>query len=353
MRAPSSLVPVLIPAYEPDGALLSTVAALEAAGHARIVVVNDGSGPSFEPLFDQLRQRHPGVHLLRHSVNLGKGAALKTGLNHILNKFPDAPGAVTADADGQHLPADIARVAEALAQSAGSNLVLGARSFGNGVPWRSLFGNRISAALLRLVVGERLSDTQTGLRGIPVSLIPQLLPLPANGYEFELDMLIAAHHNGLPLVEVPITTVYLNGNQSSHFNPLLDSMRIYFVLFRFTLTSLITALIDNAVFILLYTASSHILTSQIIGRAAAILFNYTAARRAVFLARDGHRHTLPRFLALVGVNTVISYGIITWLHTVIGVRVIVAKLCVEGVLFLANFAIQRDFVFTRKAGQTS
>jgi len=348
MPAPSSLVPVLIPAYEPEPALLSTVAALHELGFSRIVVVNDGSGPAFDPVFRQLLHSYPCVRLLRHSVNLGKGAALKTGLNQVLLDFPDAPGAVTADADGQHLPDDIARVAATLAQTNGSALVLGARHFDTHVPLRSLAGNRISSVALRLVVGESLHDTQTGLRGIPAALIPQLLQLPATGYEFELDMLLAAKHGGLPLLEVPIQTVYLAGNASSHFNPLWDSMRIYFVLLRFTLASLITALIDNAVFILMFTSSSHILASQLVGRAAAVLFNYTAARRAVFQARDRHRETLPKFLALVAVNTLLSYGIITWLHSVRGVRVIVAKICVEGILFLANFAIQRDFVFTRK-----
>jgi glycosyltransferase involved in cell wall biosynthesis len=348
MSAPALQVPVLIPAYEPPPELLTTVAALERLGFARIVVVNDGSSPAAQPVFDQLQARHPRVRLLRHAVNLGKGAALKTGFNDILASFPDAPGAVTADADGQHLPPDILRVSEALCACGGRNVILGVRRFDRDVPLRSLLGNRISAAVMRALVGQKLTDTQTGLRGIPASLIPHLLRLTPNGYEFELDVLIAAKHRSVPVAEIPIETVYLNENRSSHFNPLWDSMRIYFVFLRFALASLITAVIDNTVFIALHGAWGNILGPQLAARAAALLFNYAAARRAVFQSRDRHRDTLPRFLLLAAAHISLSYGMITYLHLFTGLKVIQAKLAVEATLFLANFAIQRDFVFTKK-----
>jgi putative flippase GtrA len=336
--------PVLIPAYEPGPALLDTVQALLALGFQRIVVVNDGSSAACDALFAALP---PETQLLRHAVNLGKGAALKTGLNHILLKWPDCPGAVTADADGQHSPDDIARVAAQLQQQPNA-LVLGARQFDHDVPFRSLLGNRASALLMKALVGTRLTDTQTGLRGIPASLARQLLRLPTTGYEFELDMLLAAKHGGVPMVEVPIRTIYLDGNASSHFNPLWDSMRIYFVLLRFTAASVVTALIDNVVFALVYRASADVLLSQALGRCFAMVFNYAAARRAVFQSRERHAEVLPKYLLLVLVNAAISYGLITLIHAQFGGDVIVLKLLVEAGLFLANFAIQRDFVFSRR-----
>ena len=348
MSAPALQVPVLIPAYEPPPELLKTVGELERLGFDRIVVVNDGSGPAARPVFEALEACHPRVRLLQHAVNLGKGAALKTGLNHILARFPDAPGAVTADADGQHLPADILRVAQALCDARGETLILGARRFDRDVPLRSLLGNRISAVVMRALVGEKLSDTQTGLRGIPASLVPHLLRLTPNGYEFELDVLIAAKHRSVPVAEIPIETVYLDENRSSHFNPLWDSMRIYFVFLRFALASLLTALIDNTVFIALHGAWGNIAGPQLAARAAALVFNYIAARRAVFQSRDRHRDTLPRFLLLAAAHISLSYGMITYLHLFTGLKVIAAKLSVEATLFLANFAIQRDFVFTKK-----
>jgi putative flippase GtrA len=348
MPATALQVPVLIPAFDPPAALLETVRELEHLGFTGIVVVNDGSSPAAQPVFRELQARHPAVRLLHHAVNLGKGAALKTGLNDILARCPDAPGAVTADADGQHLPADILRVAQALCACGGQTLILGARRFDHDVPLRSLLGNRISAAVMRALVGQKLSDTQTGLRGLPASLIPHLLRLTPNGYEFELDVLIAAKHRSVPVSEIPIETVYLDDNRSSHFNPLWDSMRIYFVFLRFGAASLVTALIDNTVFIAAHGAWGNILGPQLAARAAALVFNYVAARRAVFQARDRHRDTLPRFLLLAAAHITLSYGLITYLHLVTGLKVIPAKLAVEATLFLANFAIQRDFVFTKE-----
>lgn len=336
-----SAVPILIPAYQPGPELLEVVSGLLERGLTQIVVVDDGSDTACAPIFAALP---PEVRVVRHAINLGKGAALKTGMNQVLVDYPGAPGIVTADADGQHAPEDIARVASALDPE---RLVLGTRAFGCNVPWRSRAGNRLSAIALRALVGERLDDTQTGLRAIPLLLIPHLLRLPANGYEFELDMLITAKHRSIALAEVPIQTIYRDGNRTSHFNPLWDSMRVYFVFLRFAAASLLTALIDNSVFLLVYHGTANVLGSQLVGRSSAVLVNYVAARRAVFQSRERNRETLPKFLTLVAANAAVSYGMIMFLHAWMGWRVMPAKLSVEGLLFLANFAIQRDFVFTR------
>ena len=93
----------------------------------------------------------------------------------------------------------------------------------------------------------RLGDTQTGLRGVPATLIPHLLRLQSSGYEFELDMLIACKHQGCPVVQQPIRTIYLGRNRSSHFHPILDSMRIYLVLFRFSLLAAVACLVEERV----------------------------------------------------------------------------------------------------------
>ncbi len=120
-------VTVLIPAYQPNGALIELVRDLLARGVRSIEIVDDGSGPEYRWVFDEL-ELLAGVHILRHAVNLGKGAALKTGMNHILADDPGLTGIVTADADGQHHPADVVGVCERFAGSPDA-LVLGARSF--------------------------------------------------------------------------------------------------------------------------------------------------------------------------------------------------------------------------------
>ncbi len=111
-----------------------------------------------------------------HYVNLGKGAALKTGMHYLSNHFKDLSGVVHADADGQHLVIDILRVAEEL-RAHSAALVLGSRDFPKGVPLRSRLGNIITRYVIRLLLGLKIRDTQTGLRGIPVELFPQILKI--------------------------------------------------------------------------------------------------------------------------------------------------------------------------------
>lgn len=166
----------------------------ELAAHtARVVVVDDGSTDAHTPIFRRLSEIS-GVTVQRHAVNLGKGAALKTGFNQLLTYLPEIKGAVTADADGQHLPSDILRIAAELSHTPES-LILGVRlRHERDAPLRSRLGNRITRILVRLLMGKNLADTQTGLRGVPRSLMKRLLAIPSAGYDFELDMLVASKH---------------------------------------------------------------------------------------------------------------------------------------------------------------
>jgi putative flippase GtrA len=161
-------------------------------------------------------------------------------------------------------------------------------------------------------------------------------------------MLLACKFQSCPIVEEPIQTIYLDGNQSSHFQPIRDSMRIYFLLFRFSLVSLMTAVVDNAVFAGVFWKTANVAQSQIAGRTVALIFNYSAARTVVFHSRQKHAAVLPKYLALVAANAALSYTLIEALHASFGVAVIPAKLGVETLLFIANFALQRDFVFTKR-----
>jgi glycosyltransferase involved in cell wall biosynthesis len=342
----SSPTAVLIPAYRPDKTLIGVVEALLGAGVGPIVVVNDGSGPDFEPVFAELRVM-AGVHIVRHAINLGKGGALKTGMNYILAELGSVAGAVTADADGQHHPEDILKVMARFARDPDA-LVLGTRSFAGATPLRSRFGNGLTRRVMRFAVGHNLSDTQTGLRGVPRTLMERLLKVTAMGYEFELEMLIAAKHQGIRVIEEPIRTIYEPGNPTSHFQPLRDSMRIYFVLLRFTGIALLTAILDNGLFYLLYGTTQSVLEAQAGARIVAAVFNYTAVRKAVFLSHERHAVVLPRYLLLLAVNTTLSYAAIHWLSGTLPLGVLWAKMIAESVIFLANFALQRDFVFTKR-----
>ncbi|MBZ5606729.1 MAG: glycosyltransferase [Acidobacteriia bacterium] len=338
--------PIVIPAFRPGPQLVALVEQLAGRAVPCIVIVDDGSGPEYAEIFERCSAFAP-VHILRHETNLGKGAALKTAIRYVLETFPDSTGIVTADADGQHDPADVLCVARALEQNPDC-LVLGARQFDRHVPVRSRIGNLCTRALARAILGQRVQDSQTGLRGLPRKLLPYASDLRSDRYEFELDMLIAAKHLGLTVVEEPIRTIYAPGNPTSHFDPLRDSMKIYFVLFRFSLLSLVTAAVDNIVFFFAYRATRSVLASQAMSRGAAVLFNYGAARKAVFLSHERHRILFPKYILLVITSGALSYGLIRLLTYFFAIDAILAKVSAESLLFVANFVLQRDFVFTQR-----
>ena len=342
----ADVVPIIIPAYKPAVALSKLVHNLLLLGDNPLIVVDDGSGPESAAIFQDVALA-PRVHLLKHAVNMGKGAALKTGFNYALIHFSNVAGVVTADADGQHQCADILSITNKLASNPNA-LVMGVRTFANDVPLRSRIGNKLTRLLMRLLIGQRLADTQSGLRGIPASLIPHLLKLQSSGYEFELDMLIACKQHGYPVLQEPIRTIYLDGNSSSHFHPIFDSMRIYFLLLRFSALSLLTAVLDNLVFMLAFGATASIAQSQIAARSVALVFNYLGARALVFHSSQRDAIMLPKYVSLVALNGILSYALIQLMRTQFGVGTLSAKLLAEGILFIANFAIQRDFVFTHR-----
>jgi putative flippase GtrA len=343
-------VAAIIPAYKPGDVLLQLARSLAESPIASTVIVDDGSGPAFRQIFEQI-ERLPRSTVLRHDRNLGKGAALKTGIQYIVSNCPGHVGVVTADADGQHELDDILAVARSL-ESHPDSIILGSREFRHDIPWRSRAGNRVTRQLVRVLVGRELSDTQTGLRAIPSILLPLLLKIQTTGYEFELDMLIAAKHRKVAVIEHPIKTVYEPGNPTSHFNPIVDSLKVMFVLFRFSSVSLITAVIDNTVFVVALKATGLVLAAQVAARTAATCFNYPVGRRAVFLSDGNHRVLLPRYLGLVAAMGGISYFLMTFILNPAVHNIFLAKIIGEGMLFVLSFVIQRDFVFSRDQSTT-
>jgi len=342
------MIVIAIPSYQPGKPLLDLLRDLRDNTDSPIVVVDDGSRQDCWEIFEEAALVD-GVRVLRHAVNLGKGAALKTAFNHALCEWPGADGVVTADADGQHLAEDILAVAERL-EAERDALVLGARQFGGGVPLRSQLGNRLTKGVMRIVAGQHLNDTQTGLRGVPRILLPYMLRIVANGYDFELDMLLVCKHRDIRIVEEPVQTVYIAGNRSSHFNPLTDSLKIYFTLLRFSIVSIITTAIDNSVFFFLTHPLGWVVWhAQVAARLAALLFNYRAARRAVFLKEKGSPLTFFKFLALVVCSGTLSYTLMMALRDHAHFALMPAKLTAETLLFFVNFLVQRDFIFAARA----
>lgn len=223
---------VLIPARRHELALTPLAEALLNAGFGAVIVVDDGSPAEDQPAFAALARKQ-GVYLTRHAINLGKGRALKTGIKHFFSVFPELNGLITVDADGQHTVGDIVRVGEALLTHP-SRAVLGARNFTGDMPFRSRFGNALASLVFRIASGEAVKDTQSGLRGFPSALLADVVALDGERYEYETAVLMYLCRHGQAPLQVPISTIYIDGNRSSHFDPVRDSMRIGFVLLRYS-----------------------------------------------------------------------------------------------------------------------
>ncbi len=345
---------VLIPAYNPDEKLTRLLDELLPL-FKDIVVVNDGSTVGRE-VFDGVRAR--GIPVLVHEANRGKGAALKTGFKWIMENRPDAEVVVTADADGQHRPEDIARVAEAALAHPGG-LTLGVRAFTGKVPLRSRFGNWWTRQVFFLMTGLRVRDTQTGLRGIPAALLPRMLELEGDRYEYEMRMLADAKRHDEPPVQVPIETVYIAENASSHFNPLVDSVRIYGALLKFCISSVGCFLLDNALFTVALWVSdaltdwkraTDVFVALVAARAVSATVNYVCNRKLVFKSKVSKRKSFAKYWLLVlfimSAGYLFTAGIARALDLPAkGFAITAVKIAVETVLFFVSYGAQKRWIF--------
>lgn len=346
-------VSVIIPAYKPDEKLLNTLRELVETGFTDILVIDDGSGSAFAPIFDQVSQI-PQCTLLRHEVNRGKGAALKTAFAYFVDKRPEQAGVVTADADGQHLAADIAAVSRAMLEQ--NCIVLGVRDFSEPhVPPKSRMGNRITIAVFRLFFGMKISDTQTGLRAFPRACLPEMSLAKGDRYEFETQMLFLMSRRKLPFFEVKIETVYLDGNQSSHFRVVRDSIRIYSLILRYLFSSVAAAVIDELAFFLLkHLKFLAILpipltwTAAILARIVSSLVNFFMNARLVFGGSPSMK-TLAKYYALAAVQLTISTALVFLAEHFLSISApalsTLVKTLVDTVLFFFSFRIQHKWVF--------
>ena len=242
----------VIPAFNPDEKLLQVIRDIQKVSSNKIFILDDGSDKTSDFVFGKITSELLDVVLLKHAVNLGKGAALKTVFNHILTNYQDIKGIVTLDSDGQHSAKDCLRTLNEL-QKNKDTFVLGVRDFSRDIPLKSYVGNKISNLIYRLILGRKFQDTQTGLRGLSRSFMVLCLKIQSNRFEFETEQLVFASRqdSGINIVEIPIETIYIENNEATSFRPLIDSFRIYFILFRYGTSSLITAAVDFIVFVLL------------------------------------------------------------------------------------------------------
>lgn len=355
-------IAIIIPALDPDERMVTLVHDLHISGYQNIILVDDGSEIKNRKYFKTCKEDY-GCKIIRHVVNFGKGIALKSAFNHILDNMPHIIGAVTVDCDGQHVIKDITTCAK-LTFNNQNKLILGCRKFDTKtIPLRSRFGNKLTKQVIRLLCGINVSDTQTGLRGLPTPLIRDYFAgTKGERFEYEMNMLIAAKEYQIPIEEFPIETIYLENNESSHFNPFRDSIRIYKVFLKFMLSSLSSFLIDIFLYWVLgyalrplipehivvpfFGISLLILLRTTISRLLSSLYNFFMNKNQVF-KNDSHSPVIiVKYYSLCIVQLLLSAILVNNLLSFITYSTL-RKCIIDTVLFAISFQIQREWVFKK------
>ena len=351
---------VVLPSFNPDEKLVGTVKGLLEEGIRDIVVVDDGSAEEHKKFFEEIRG-FEGVEILTHEVNRGKGRAMKTAFAYIAENRPSINGVVTVDGDGQHLPKDIMRCID-LMEREKDKVILGVRDFsGPEIPLRSRFGNNMTRLVFRFACGIRISDTQTGLRAIPAQYLRFMAEVEGERYEYETNQLLSMKRNFIGMREVVIETVYIDDNDSSHFHPIRDSIRIYEVILKFIMSSLASFAVDIILFTVINLflagtetdATLRLLIATAGARIVSSLVNYTMNKKLVFRSDGAVGDSLFRYYLLCVCQMAASYGLVWFFADVLfhlggSLLETLIKFIVDMGLFFASFRIQQQWVFQKR-----
>lgn len=343
-------VVIVIPAYQPDVEIMSKFLEDVKENFANIVIVDDGSGDEYESFFSQLKA--DGYDVLTHNVNKGKGRALKTAISHVQTAYPDAIGMVTADCDGQHIVTDILNVVAKLKENP-ETLVIGSRNFEDKqVPLRSSFGNKMTRGIFAAFVGIKITDTQSGLRAFGRNIMKIFQEVAGERYEYETNMLIECKQKDIEIAEVVISTIYIQNNALSHFNPIKDSIIIYKLFFKFILSALSSFVIDIGLFTLLvctlpdsveFGVVTKIVVATVIARIISSLYNYFVNSKMVF--KKSNRSSIYKYYVLVIFQMLVSAFAVSGIYDHLGGNTTIIKLLVDMIIFIVNFNLQREWVF--------
>ena len=356
-----SKISVVLPSLDPDEKLIAVVDGLLEYGFTDIIMINDGSKKENLHYFYDLAEKHPEIHLLHHEVNKGKGAALKNAFRWFLENRPDGFGVVTVDGDNQHHPADTRACCEHMLKT--GHTTLGCRDFNQeDVPARSSFGNKTTSMIFKIFVGMTISDTQTGLRAIPRSVLETLVDVYGDRFEYETNMLLAFKQHAIPFDEVKIRTVYIEENKSSHFRVIHDSWRIYKLIlahfFRYTVSSLVSAVVDTGAYSLLTAVLAKVVQGFALTAAAGVgarvissLLNFFMNKKLVFKTNISTGKAMVRYYALalpqMAAQVLLTQGVYSLFSipdSANGLRTLIYAV-VMTVLYFLSYVIQQRWVF--------
>lgn len=203
---------IILPAYNEQKYIKQVIKKILAI-HSQIILVDDGSSDNTSQIASQLP-----ITLLAHPVNLGKGAALKTGCDYAFKQL-NAEAVILMDADDQHDPELIPQFIKVLKTH---SLILGTRIFNGQMPLVRFLGNKFSSVVINLLCGVYISDIPSGFKAFTKDIYPQI-SWSSPGYEVETEIAVAIARKKLPFIEIPIPTIYHDDYKGVS---LLDSLKI-------------------------------------------------------------------------------------------------------------------------------
>ncbi|MBD5470231.1 MAG: glycosyltransferase [Lachnospiraceae bacterium] len=350
-------VVIMIPAYNPDEKFLFFLGKLKESGYKKIIVIDDGSVEEKKHFFDEAVENY-NCALVSHSINLGQGRAYKSGFNYYLSKtkeeYKDTIGIIQCDCDGQHCIEDVNKCLELLNNNP-NKFILGVRNFSDkSIPFRSRFGNKCTTFMFKAFCGLDIEDTQTGLKGIPCSFLPDLMETQGERFEYASSVLLETKRKGIEILQFPIETIYINNNETSHFNPLRDSIRIYSLILKYLLSSISAFVVDiimYSIFLALFKElypQTYVIISTYLAKIISCTYTYMVNKKIVFENHSRKMSIAIKFAILCIIQSTLSgfltNGIVMWL----GWNEVLSKIIVDTVLFFVSFKVQDRWVFAKK-----
>lgn len=333
---------VIVPAYNPDEKLLGVIKDIKSYNIDRIIVVNDGSKKECDEIFNSIKS---DVILLTHEINKGKGVALKTAMKYI-KELGIEDKVLTIDADGQHKMEDGIKLLENL-ESGKKEFVTGSRTFKEKISLKNRIGNVINSYTFMLLSGKKVNDTLNGLRAFNTNLIEFLLEVEGERYEYEMNVIIQCAKNKINIKEVPIDVVYHEGENTSHFRAILDSIRIYGTMLVYLGSSFISFIIDYIVFILTMAVTKELIISNVIARVISATCNFLLNSKIVFRQKKITIKQVVQYAFLAIFVLVINTTLLQIITNKLPLPAL-TKVITEVIILAFNYIIQKKIIFKNK-----
>lgn len=190
-----------------------------------VIFINDGSADTTEKIIEKKIKNNSKISLLNHQINLGKGAALRTGAEAAFNLGFEA--VIFMDADGQHSSSDLIKFVDKL-KTKKYDIILGTRNLRHGAPLVRLLGNKFASKLISVLFGLYVSDILCGFRGMTRECF-QKINFESSGYGIETEMIVKISKYKLRICEIPVETIYYDKHKGvtliDAFNVLFDVLK--------------------------------------------------------------------------------------------------------------------------------